>query len=352
MRQDNSLKATSSYVRASWLVVGILAVIISGMAGVLFGPSNVDSMSILKELIDHLPIVEMDSGLSDRHQAIIWQIRLPRVVLGFLVGAMLSAAGGTYQGVFRNPLADPYVLGVAAGAGFGATLAIVSGFGDGSGFFDPVPLAAFAGALLAVVLTYSIGAAGGRLGSVTSLVLAGVAVASFFTAIQTFVQQKNTETIRQVYFFILGQLRIAGWDVVILLLPYVVVCLLVILLIRRRLDALGVGEKEATSLGLNVKRLRVISVLVSSLGTAAVVSVSGLIGFVGIIVPHTIRLIFGFSYRVILPLSILFGGAFLVLADLASRMLLQPVEIPIGVVTAFLGAPFFVMVLRTTRASR
>ena len=126
MRQDNSLKATSSYVRASWLVVGILAVIISGMAGILFGPSNVDSMSILKELIDHLPIVEMDSGLSDRHQAIIWQIRLPRVVLGFLVGSMLSAAGGTYQGVFRNPLADPYVLGVAAGAGFGATLAIVS----------------------------------------------------------------------------------------------------------------------------------------------------------------------------------------------------------------------------------
>lgn len=351
MRQDN-LKATSSYVRASWLAIGFLAVIISGMAGILFGPSNVGSVSILKELADHLPFVEIDSGLSDRHQAIIWQIRLPRVVLGLLVGAMLSAAGGTYQGVFRNPLADPYVLGVAAGAGFGATLAIVSGVGDGSGFLDPVPLAAFIGALLAVVLTYSIGAAGGRLGSVTSLILAGVAVASFFTAIQTFVQQKNTDTIRQVYFFILGQLRIAGWDVVILLLPYVATCLLVILLIRRRLDALGVGEKEAASLGLNVKRLRIISVLVSSLGTAAVVSVSGLIGFVGIIVPHTIRLIFGFSYRVILPLSILFGGAFLVLTDLASRMILQPVEIPIGVVTAFLGAPFFVIVLRTTRASR
>ena len=184
-------------------------------------------------------------------------------MLGLLVGAMLSAAGGTYQGVFRNPLADPYVLGVAAGAGFGATLAIVSGVGDGSGFLDPVPLAAFIGALLAVLLTYSIGAAGGRLGSVTSLVLAGVAVASFFTAIQTFVQQKNADTIRQVYFFILGQLRIAGWDVVILLLPYVTICLLVILLLRRRLDALGVGEKEATSLGLNVKRLRIIRSLLS-----------------------------------------------------------------------------------------
>ena len=351
MRKDN-LKATSSYVRTSWLAIGVLSVIISGMAGVLFGPSNVGSMSILKELVDHLPFFEIDSGLSDRHQAIIWQIRLPRVVLGLLVGAMLAAAGGTYQGVFRNPLADPYVLGVAAGAGFGATLAIVSGVGDGSGFLDPVPLAAFIGALLAVLLTYSIGAAGGRLGSVTSLVLAGVAVASFFTAVQTFVQQKNADTIRQVYFFILGQLRVAGWDVVLLLLPYVTICLLVILLIRRRLDALGVGEKEATSLGLNVKILRVISVLVSSLGTAAVVSVSGLIGFVGIIVPHTIRLIFGFSYRVILPLSILFGGAFLVLTDLASRMILQPVEIPIGVVTAFLGAPFFVMVLRTTRGTR
>ena len=251
--------------------------------------------------------------------------------------------------MFRNPLADPYLLGVAAGAGFGATVAIVTGAGDGIGVLDPVPLAAFAGALLAVTLTYLVGATGGRLDPVTSLVLAGVAVASFFTAVQTFVQQRESETIRQVYFFVLGQLRTAGWDEVVLLAPYTVVCLAVILAVRHRLDVLGVGDEEAGALGLEVRRMRLVTVVAASLGTAAAVAVSGLIGFVGIIVPHTVRLIFGTSYRVILPLTVLFGGAFLVAADLVARLVLQPAEIPIGVVTAFLGAPFFVVVLRSAR---
>ena len=215
-----------------------------------------------------------------------------------------------------------------------------------------VYMAAFAGALLAVTLTYLVGATGGRLDPVTSLVLAGVAVASFFTAVQTFVQQRDSETIRQVYFFVLGQLRTAGWAEVGLVAPYTGVCLLVILALRRRMDALGVGDEEAGSLGLDVRRVRLVAVLAASLGTAAAVAVSGLIGFVGIIVPHTIRLLFGASYRVILPLTVLFGGAFLVAADLVARLALEPAEIPIGVVTAFLGAPFFVLVLRTARRSR
>ncbi|MBQ90893.1 MAG: hypothetical protein CL441_05640 [Acidimicrobiaceae bacterium] len=197
-----------------------------------------------------------------------------------------------------------------------------------------------------------VGATGGRLDPVTSLVLAGVAVASFFTALQTFVQQRHSETIRQVYFFVLGQLRTAGWDEVSLLAPYTVVCLVVILALRRRLDALGVGDEEAGALGLDVRRVRIVAVVAASLGTAAAVSVSGLIGFVGIIVPHTIRLLFGSSYRVILPLTVLFGGAFLVAADIVARLALEPAEMPIGVVTAFLGAPFFVVVLRTARRSR
>ncbi len=260
---------------------------------------------------------------------------------------MLATAGGAYQGVFRNPLADPYLLGVAAGAGFGATIAIVSGVGDGLGFLDPVPLAAFAGALIAVALTYTVGGSRGMLDQVTSLVLAGVAVASFFTAVQTFVQQRESETIRQVYFFVLGQLRTAGWDEVTLLAPYTLICITVIFLARRRLDALTVGDEEAGSLGLDVRRMRLITVIAASLGTAAAVAVSGLIGFVGVIVPHTIRLIFGSSYRVIIPMTIFLGGAFLVIADLVARLILQPAEIPIGVVTAFLGAPFFVVILRT-----
>jgi iron complex transport system permease protein len=339
-------------LRPWWVASGILAVVVAGIAGLVLGPAQIGTWDVLVELVDRLPFIDTESGLGERQQAIIWEIRLPRVVLGLLVGAMLATAGGAYQGVFRNPLADPYLLGVAAGAGFGATVAIVSGLGDGIGIVDPIPMMAFAGALVAVVLTYLVGATGGRLDPVTSLVLAGVAVASFFTAIQTFVQQRHSETIRQVYFFVLGQLRTAGWDEVTLLAPYTGVCLAVILAVRRRMDTLAVGDEEAGALGLDVRRVRLVTVVAASLGTAAAVSVSGLIGFVGIIVPHTIRLLFGSSYRVILPLTVLFGGAFLVAADLVARLALEPAEMPIGVVTAFLGAPFFVLILRTTRRSR
>ena len=339
-------------LRPWWVVSGVLAVVVAGIAGLVLGPAQIGTWDVLVELVDRLPFIDTESGLGERQQAIIWEIRLPRVVLGLLVGAMLATAGGAYQGVFRNPLADPYLLGVAAGAGFGATVAIVSGLGDGIGIVDPIPMMAFAGALAAVVLTYLVGATGGRLDPVTSLVLAGVAVASFFTAIQTFVQQRHSETIRQVYFFVLGQLRTAGWDEVTLLAPYTGVCLAVILAVRRRMDTLAVGDEEAGALGLDVRRVRLVTVVAASLGTAAAVSVSGLIGFVGIIVPHTIRLLFGSSYRVILPLTVLFGGAFLVAADLVARLALEPAEMPIGVVTAFLGAPFFVLILRTTRRSR
>ena len=345
--KDDGVKFRPVALNKIQLCLAVLIVLFAALAGLLFGPADLGVPAVLKELINKLPLINLDSGFTIRQKAILLEIRLPRVVLGLLVGSMLATAGGAYQGVFRNPLADPYLLGVAAGAGFGATLAIVSGIGDGLGFLDPVPLAAFAGALIAVTLTYTVGSNRGRLDQVTSLILAGVAVASFFTAVQTFIQQRESETIRQVYFFVLGQLRTAGWDEVTLLAPYTFICITVIFLARRRLDALTVGDEEAGSLGLNVRRFRLIIVIAASLGTAASVAVSGLIGFVGVIVPHTIRLIFGSSYRVIIPLTILFGGAFLVIADLVARLVLQPAEIPIGVVTAFLGAPFFVVVLRT-----
>jgi len=262
---------------------------------------------------------------------------------------MLALAGAAYQGVFRNPLADPYLLGVAAGAGLGATLAIVSGAGTEVGFVEPLPLAAFAGALLAVSLTYLLGAAGNRFRSPAALILAGVAIASFLTALQTYVQQRESETLRDVYAWLLGRLTTAHWGEVRLLLPYAVVSSLVLLAHRRSLDVLSVGDEEAAALGMRPKRTRLVVVVAASLGAAAAVAVSGLIAFVGIIVPHTVRLLAGSSYRVILPLSILFGAAFLAGVDLLARTLLSPSELPIGVVTAFFGAPFFALVLRTSR---
>ena len=281
--------------------------------------------------------------------AIVWNIRLPRVALAGLVGSMLSLAGASYQGVFRNPLVDPYLLGAAAGAGLGASLVFIYGRVSTSGWLvDPLPLAAFVGALLAVFVTYTVGASFG--GSSLSLVLAGVAVAALATAVQQYLLLRHSEVIKEVYSWISGRVSTATWSDVRLVLPYVVISGAVLLVHRRHLDVLRVGDEEASTLGSEVRRVRLIVVIAATLGTAAVVSVSGLIGFVGIMVPHLVRLVAGSSYRLVLPLSIVVGAAFLILADIPGRVLEHGGETPIGVVTALLGAPMFIFVLRSRRS--
>ena len=325
--------------------MGVLGATI--VAGATLGPAGLSARSVLVEMASKLLFLDGASDLTNTEQAILWQIRLPRVVLGGLVGAMLSVAGASYQGVFRNPLADPYLLGVAAGAGLGATLAIAYLPDGGAGY---LPMAAFAGAVAAVGITYAIGRSVGGRSSVT-LILAGIAVAAFFTAMQTYVQQRNSETIRQVYAWILGRLSTSGWAEVRTLLPYVVVSSAVLLLARRMLDVMSVGDDEADSLGISSSRVRGIVVVFATLGTAAAVSVSGLIAFVGVVVPHAVRLMVGASHRSVIPLSMVLGAAFLILTDLAARTVASPAELPIGVITAFLGAPFFALILRTSRRS-
>ncbi len=332
------------------LAIGLVVAVGAAVVGLVIGPTSIPAGGVLATTVDHLGPWHLSSGLTDTQASIVWTLRVPRVALGLLVGATLSMTGAAYQGVFRNPLADPYLLGAAGGAGFGATIAIVNGWGDGNGVFDPVPMAAFAGTLLAVGATYAVGVIGDRSRSVTSLILAGVAVSSFFTSLQTFAQQRDDETIRQVYGWILGSVATSGWNQVTLLAPYTIVCGIILIGAAWRLDVLSVGDDEAASLGMDVGRTRTVLIIVASLATAAAVAVSGLIAFVGIIIPHTVRLLFGASFRVVIPLSILIGGAFLVLCDLLARTVLSPAELPIGVVTAFFGAPFFIVILR--RAQR
>ncbi|GJM38468.1 MAG: ABC transporter permease [Acidimicrobiales bacterium] len=329
------------------VAAGLLAVVAASFAGLVIGPFDIPAGDVLRELLDGVPGIDVDSGLSRTEEAVVDDLRLPRVVLGLMVGATLSLSGAAYQGAFRNPLADPYLLGIAAGAGLGATIAITEGLGDGSGLLDPVPLAAFIGGLGAVWISYLAGHIGGR--STVTLILAGVAVASFLTACQTYVLQANSDVIREVFNWILGRIATSGWNEPKLLAPYFLITLVVVLRYARALDVLAVGDEEAASLGVNPQRVRLIVVVAASLGAAAAVSVSGLIGFVGIIVPHTVRLVFGASNRVVLPLSVLFGGTFMVAADLVARSVLDGAELPIGVVTAFIGAPFFAVVLRSSR---
>jgi iron complex transport system permease protein len=314
----------------------------------LVGPIELGIGPVFSSIGERLHLPGVSSSLSATEESILWDIRMPRVVLAALVGGTLALAGATYQGVFRNPLADPYLLGVAAGAGLGATLAIAY-LPDGLRGQQVLPLAAFLGGGAAVVLTYSVGRSAGRERDAATLVLAGVTVASFFTALQTFVQQQNSDTLQQVYTWILGTIPSSGWSDVVLVLPYVAIAGAVILAHRRVVDVLNLGDEEAASLGVDVRRTRLLLVVAATVGTAAAVAVCGLIAFVGIIVPHAIRMLVGTGYRVLLPLSVLGGAGFLVFADVIARTALAPAELPLGIVTAFFGAPFFALVLRTTR---
>ena len=331
------------------IATGIVFVLGSLVGGLLIGPANLSFGDVVASAASHLPLLHVRSHLSAADSGILWQIRAPRVVLGALVGGMLALAGASYQGAFRNPLADPYLLGIAAGAGLGATIAIAYANGA-TASYDLVPPVAFAGAALAVAGTYVLGSSAGGGRSPAALILAGVTMVCFLTALQTFIQQQNSQSLQAIYSWILGRLDTSGWHEVALVAPYVGVSVVGILLHRRLLDVLSVGDDEAASLGVNVRRTRLAIVAFATIGTAAAVAVSGLIGFVGIIVPHAIRLALGSSYRLILPLSVLVGAGFLVLADGLARTVMSPAELPIGVVTAFFGAPFFAIILRTSRS--
>ena len=327
-------------------VLTLAGLTVAVIGGLVVGPTPIGVTRVVGDLLSHVGLGR--STLTSLQSTIIWQLRAPRMVLGLLAGSMLSVAGGAYQGIFRNPLADPYLLGVAAGAGLGATFAIIN---VGGGVVTPTwtPLLAFVGAIGAVSLTWTIGGRRRLRSNAATLILAGVAVAALLTSAQTYLQQSSLISMARVYIWLLGSLATASWASVDLVAPYVVLCIVVCVGAGRALDVMSVGEDEARSLGLPVRRLRFVVVAASSLGTAAIVSAVGLIGFVGIIVPHIVRLLVGTSYRRILPISVGFGAAFLVLADTIARTVVAPSELPIGVVTAIIGAPVFVMILSTRR---
>jgi len=334
---------------AGLLALGIAAALAAGLVGLLVGPVRLPSGAVVSALLDRVPLVSLEHGLSGTERSILFDLRAPRVLLGLCVGALLAGSGAAYQGVFRNPLADPYLLGVAAGAGLGATLAIVGGVATLFGGFM-LPFAAFGGAILAVLVTAGLSLRRGAVASPASLILAGVAVAALLAAVQTYLLQRHADSLRVVYGWLLGRLSTVGWSEVRLVLPILVACTIVLVATAGRLDVLAVGDEEATTLGIRPARTRALVLAVASLATATAVSVSGLIGFVGLIVPHGVRLLAGTRNRRVVPLSMLFGGAFLVLADLVARTIQAPAELPIGVITAFVGAPAFLLVLRSQQA--
>ena len=319
-------------------------VIAVALLGALVGAADLSPWGIVATLLDRIPFVHLNTGLTPLDQNILVQIRLPRVVLALLVGGLLAVAGAGYQGVFRNPLVDAGMLGSSAGAGLAATIAIVFWIGAAQ---NVVPVAAFLGSLAGVAVAWF--ASAGRRDTAT-LLLSGVAVGMFLTAAQAYLMQRESQDLQQVYAWMLGSMASASWPQVTEALPYAAVSILILLVHGRRLDVLALGDDEARGLGLNAGRTRLIVIAAASLAAATAVAVSGLIGFVGIVVPHVARRLGGPSYAVVLPLSLLVGAGFMELADTVARTAISPAELPIGVVTAFVGAPVFVAILRRSQA--
>ena len=312
-----------------------------GLLGVSFGPIHLHFDQIVKTLVG------APGGLKGQDRTLLLDLRLPRVILAALVGGALATSGAVYQTVFRNPLADPYLLGVAAGAGLGATLAFTT---TGGNVYGLLPIFSFVGGILAVLTSFFI--SGKFFAEPNTLLLSGIAVGSFATAIQTYLQQRHSDALRPVYSWILGELTAANWRVVGWSSIYILSSIAILISISKQLDGLMLSDEEAYSLGINPHRLRIIAVVAATLATATAVSASGLIGFVGLVVPHLVR---GLTRRVTnrsLATIAFAGAAFLVLADLGARTLLSPAELPIGVITAFVGAPFFLFVLRNRRMVR
>lgn len=317
----------------------LVALLASMLAGVTLGAVPVAPAEVLAALTR--AINGTSAGMSD---TLIVGLRLPRVILAALVGASLAGAGTLYQALFRNPLADPYILGVSSGAGLGAMIALVATAGATALRYGVVPLAAFAGATLTLALVVRLASVRGRLDA-TSLLLAGVALSYTLAAVTSFIMVYAREQMAAIVYWMMGGLSSASWPYVLMIAPMFVLGVIAPLLSTRELNLMLLGDERAGHLGLSVERFKLLMLAAASLLTAAAVAVAGLIGFVGLMVPHMVRLILGPDHRRLLPASLLGGAIVLVLADLAARTVLAPVEIPVGIVTAVLGGPFFIWLL-------
>jgi len=322
----------------------ILLVVVVVLAAAI-GSVQIPFLTTSSILISKLPLIELTPNWTGALETIVLEIRLPRVILAGLVGAALAIAGATYQGLFRNPLADPYLIGVAQGAALGAVIGfLIPSTWHGWGF-GIIPLLAFTGALVSTAIVYSLARVGKTL-PVTTLILAGVALGALLASIVSYLIISSGERLHGIMFWLMGSFSLTQWSEAKIVLPYVLLGIIIILLYARPLNLMQLDEEQAQQLGINVERLKLVLLAAATLITAAAVSFVGIIGFVGIIIPHAVRLIWGADHRFLLPLSVLTGAIFLILADLIARTALAPTEIPIGVITALCGAPFFLYLLR------
>ncbi len=328
------------------LAGGVLAAV--AVVALTQGAAAIPPGTALGLLLERLPFVDLGISAPATWERIVIEVRLPRVLAAAAVGGALAFSGAAYQGVFRNPLADPFLLGVAAGAALGAAIAIVSPLDAVTYGFGWVPVFAFGGAALAVTLAYLVSRVGRTVSNVT-LILAGVAISAICGSITSFLMLTGGERARPIFLFLFGSFNSSSWERLALAAPYLLLGVVVVAAHARLLNVLQLDEEQAAQLGVEVTRTKLIVLAAASLVAATAVAIAGIIGFVGLIVPHAVRMLFGGDYRRLLPLTALLGAAFLIAADLLSRTVIAPQEVPVGIVTAVAGAPFFLYLLRTRR---
>ena len=329
------------------VTLSLLAIAVLLSIGV--GPVFIPPGTVVRMLANYLPGITITADWPDAFVSILFKIRLPHTMLMLLTGAALGGSGAAYQGLFRNPLADPYLIGVASGAGLGAVLALSLQWPSSLLGMYTLPASAFLGATISIAIVYSLARVGRTVPS-TTLILAGVAFSAFATSLMSYLMLRSNTELRRALTWLLGGAIMSGWQPVLAMLPYELIGLGILIASGHALNVLQFGEEQAQQLGIPIERVKLIVILFASVATAAAVSFSGVIGFVGLDAPHVARLLWGPDYRLLIPLSIIGGSSALLLADMLARVVLAPQTLPVGIVTALAGAPFFLWLLRRSKA--
>lgn len=331
-----------------WLIVALLCSLIIAAS---IGTAKIAPLDIVKMISNKLSLVHFTVTWKANEEVIIFQVRLLRVVAGALIGGALATAGVLFQGLLRNPMADPYIIGTSAGAAFGATVAMLFPLSLTFAGFGLVPIAAFLGALGAVLLVYNLARIGGKT-PIVSMLLAGFAVSAMLSATMALLlalSGKLNVKLSSVFAFLMGGISVRGWEQIAIISIMIIAGIIMARLFAFKLNAFLLGEEGAAYVGVNVERDKMLILITGSLLTAAAVSIGGLIGFVGLVIPHAVRMAIGPNHKFLIPVSAFIGGIFLVLADLLARTVVSPAEIPVGVITALIGAPVFLYLLRRSR---
>jgi iron complex transport system permease protein len=346
------ISVTARTIGTKWRPVTIyillfIILILVAFGALTVGSANLDFEKVLKIITGTLGLTR-PGGYTTLEQKIIIDLRLPRIILAALVGGALSIAGVVFQGLFRNPMADPYIIGTSSGAALGAAVGFVTGLDIQFLNLSVVPALAFAGAIGTTIVVYNLARVGPKR-SMMVLLLVGIAFSSLLSSITSAIMILRRDETHNIISWMIGGFTASRWEHVQAILPYLIVGMALLLAFSRDLDLMLLGEEKAHQLGVNIHRLQRILTLAASLLVAAAVSFSGIIAFVGLVIPHMVRLLIGPNHKQLLPTATLTGAIFLLIADTVARMILSPLELPVGIITAFLGAPFFIYLLRRNK---